>query len=93
MWQGWPSGLGNGWVGMEEWTMHGVSTRIHELPPNANGAQLTFLNIAAHVSRNSSFYFWCGTLYCHAPPRVPVSPEAMNDAPIKPTGVPNAVRP
>eukprot|EP01047_Picozoa_sp_COSAG01_P041156 COSAG01_NODE_3515_length_5982_cov_4.429883_6_plen_233_part_00 len=61
-----------GWNGkMEEWTMHGVSTRIHELPPNANGAQLTFLNIAAHVSRNSSFYFWCGTLYCHAPPRAP----------------------
>eukprot|EP01047_Picozoa_sp_COSAG01_P052080 COSAG01_NODE_5441_length_4262_cov_66.548883_2_plen_516_part_00 len=52
-----------GWCGsFDEWTMHGVSTRLHELPPNANGAQLTFINISAHLSRNSLYYFWCGTV-------------------------------
>jgi hypothetical protein len=52
--------LSQGWDGkVEEWTIRGVSTRIHELPPNANGAQLCFVNVAVHASRNSSFYFWC----------------------------------
>jgi hypothetical protein len=48
------------WSGMiAEWTLHGVSTNIQELPPNAvSGPDDTFVSLSLHVTRNSAYYFW-----------------------------------
>ena len=52
--------LGMVWDGMvQEWTLHGVSTRLYEAPAHPTaGYEQSFLNIRVHCSRKSGFYFW-----------------------------------
>ena len=47
------------WDGkVQEWDLLGVSTLINERPPNAFGAETTYVTLSFHVARKSSFYFW-----------------------------------
>mmetsp|Transcript_74685 Transcript_74685/g.211004 ORF Transcript_74685/g.211004 Transcript_74685/m.211004 type:complete len:409 (+) Transcript_74685:64-1290(+) len=44
--------------GIEEWNLHGVSTRILEKPPNPQGQEHTDVPLSFHVTRKSGYYFW-----------------------------------
>jgi hypothetical protein len=44
--------------GIAEWDLHGVSSRIEELPINASGAYQTKVTLDFHVSRKAAYYFW-----------------------------------
>jgi hypothetical protein len=47
------------WSGkIGEWTLHGVSTKIEEEPPNAAGFEQTTISLSFHVTRTSASYFW-----------------------------------
>jgi hypothetical protein len=47
------------WSGqINEWALHGVSTVIKELPPDATGNEFTAVNVNFHVTRKSAYYFW-----------------------------------
>ena len=41
-----------------EWDLCGVSTKLQELPPDANGSEETALWFSFHVARKSGYYWW-----------------------------------
>jgi hypothetical protein len=48
-----------GWSGdITEWELHGVSTKIDELPPSHSGLESTTVVVCFHVSRRWAYYFW-----------------------------------
>lgn len=47
------------WSGqIGEWILHGVSTKIEELPVSAHGTEKTMMLLSFHVTRMAGYYFW-----------------------------------
>ncbi|GMH92329.1 hypothetical protein TrVE_jg2597 [Triparma verrucosa] len=43
---------------VHEFRLHGLSTNIEEQSTDSNGAQMNYVNISFHLSREAGYYFW-----------------------------------